>query len=135
VVRRTDEIRAAIRLADRPTRNCADFFAATCGMRRALATRRSSHSPEGAMNENSNGTRGWKAVYTIIERKGLEKSLWLRIGTAFTNDDQSINVRLDALPINGQIQIREVSDAELERARQRRIEREGTTRFAAAGAM
>jgi hypothetical protein len=48
----------------------------------------------------------WKAVYTIVERaKG--RRIWLRIGTAFVNRDQSLNVRLDALPISGQLHIRE----------------------------
>src|SRR5258708_39672456 len=51
--------------------------------------------------------RTWKAVYTIVERPGLEKKLWIRIGTAFINRDQSINVRLDATPTNGQLQIRD----------------------------
>jgi hypothetical protein len=51
--------------------------------------------------------RTWKAVYTIVERPGLEKKLWIRIGTAFINRDQSINVRLDATPTNGQMQIRD----------------------------
>jgi hypothetical protein len=70
-------------------------------------------------------SRGWKPVYTIIERQGLEKKLWLRIGTAFTNQDQSINVKLDAVPVNGQLQIREPDEEDLERARQRRAERAG----------
>ncbi len=67
--------------------------------------------------------RGWKPVYTIVERQGLDKKLWLRIGTAFTNHDQSINIRLDAVPVNGQLQIREPDEEDLERARQRRAER------------
>ena len=47
----------------------------------------------------------WKAVYTIVERNGRKH--WLRIGIAFTNRDLSLNVRLDAMPVNGQLQIRE----------------------------
>jgi hypothetical protein len=47
----------------------------------------------------------WKAVYTIVERNG--KSFWIRIGTAFVNRDQSLTVRLDAQPCNGQLHIRE----------------------------
>jgi len=48
----------------------------------------------------------WKAVYTIADR-GNGRKHWLRIGTAFPNRDQSWNVRLDAIPVNGQLHIRE----------------------------
>ncbi len=51
--------------------------------------------------------RTWKAVYTIVERTGMDKKLWIRIGTAFVNRDQSLNVRLDASPTNGQLHIRD----------------------------
>lgn len=50
---------------------------------------------------------GWKAVYTIVDRNGSDKKFWIRIGTAFVNHDQSLNVRLDATPTNGQLHIRE----------------------------
>ena len=50
--------------------------------------------------------RTWKAVYTIVER-GPEKKYWVRIGTAFPNRDQSLNVKLDATPVNGQLHIRD----------------------------
>lgn len=46
-----------------------------------------------------------KIVYTVTE-KG-EKSFWTRIGVAFTNRDGSITARLDAVPVNGVLQIRE----------------------------
>jgi hypothetical protein len=49
----------------------------------------------------------WKAVYTIIERGGEKRSLWLRIGTARVNKDLSLNVKLDAMPTNGMIHIRD----------------------------
>ena len=49
----------------------------------------------------------WKAVYTIIERTGDKRSLWLRIGTAWLNKDASLNVKLDAMPTNGMIHIRD----------------------------
>lgn len=48
----------------------------------------------------------YKAVYTIIER-GQGRAYWLRIGVAFVNRDGSFNVRLDALPVNGQLHIRD----------------------------
>jgi len=48
-----------------------------------------------------------KAVYTIVERKGSDRKLWIRIGTAFTNKDGSLNLRMDALPVNGELHIRD----------------------------
>ena len=53
------------------------------------------------------GSGTWKAVYTIIDR-GRGRRVWLRIGVAFVNRDQSLNVRLDAVPVNGQLHIRDV---------------------------
>jgi hypothetical protein len=47
----------------------------------------------------------WKAVYAVIER-GPRKH-WLRVGMAFVNRDGSLNVRLDAMPLSGQLQIRD----------------------------
>jgi hypothetical protein len=46
-----------------------------------------------------------KIVYVITERSG--KSYWNRIGVAFVNKDGSINVRLEAAPISGEMQIRD----------------------------
>lgn len=46
-----------------------------------------------------------KVAYVITERG--DKSYWQRIGVAFTNRDGSINVRLDALPMSGQLHIRD----------------------------
>lgn len=54
-----------------------------------------------------NAARSWKAVYTIVERPGAEKKFWIRVGTAFVNRDQSLTVRLDASPTNGQLHIRD----------------------------
>ena len=47
-----------------------------------------------------------KYVYTIIERDGLEKNQWIKLGVAFVNKDQSLNLCLDALPVNGMLHIR-----------------------------
>ena len=52
--------------------------------------------------------RKWKAVYTIVDRQDQsEKKWWVRIGTAFINRDQSMNVHLDAVPTNGSLHIRD----------------------------
>ena len=46
-----------------------------------------------------------KIVYVITRRN--DKSYWNRIGIAFVNSDGSINVRLEALPVSGEMQIRD----------------------------
>ena len=46
-----------------------------------------------------------RVVYTIVERRN--KKFWLRIGACFRNHDGSENVVLDAMPTNGQLQIRD----------------------------
>jgi hypothetical protein len=47
-------------------------------------------------------------VYTIIESANDEyDDYWCRIGTAFENKDGSLNVKLNALPVNGSLHIRE----------------------------
>ena len=52
-----------------------------------------------------------KEVFTIEERKGKEgkeaKNIWTRVGSAFDNKDGSLNVYLNALPVNGKLQIRD----------------------------
>ena len=48
-----------------------------------------------------------KIVYAVIERSGRKH--WLRIGIAFVNRDGSLNVRLDAVPLTGQLHIRDDS--------------------------
>ena len=46
-----------------------------------------------------------KIVYVITERNG--KSYWNRVGVAFVNHDGSLNVKLEAIPVNGEIHIRD----------------------------
>jgi len=48
-----------------------------------------------------------KHVFTMLEKEGEEKTRWVKIGVGFVNKDNSINVYLDALPINGKINIRD----------------------------
>jgi hypothetical protein len=55
--------------------------------------------------------RNWKAVYTVVDRAGTEKKFWIRVGTAFVNRDESLTVKLDSLPVNGQLQIRDADPA------------------------
>lgn len=50
-------------------------------------------------------SKPYKVVYTVITRG--EHRHWLRLGLAWPNADGSLTVRLDALPINGTLQIRD----------------------------
>jgi len=46
-------------------------------------------------------------VYTIREpKKDGEKSYWIKLGVAFKNRDESLNVILDGYPANGKLHIR-----------------------------
>lgn len=47
-----------------------------------------------------------KTVFTVVER-GPGKSFWTRIGVGFVNRDGSLNLHLDAVPINGKLQVRD----------------------------
>jgi hypothetical protein len=46
-----------------------------------------------------------KMAYVITERGG--RSFWNKIGVAFLNADGSINVKLDSVPVSGELQIRD----------------------------
>jgi hypothetical protein len=50
-----------------------------------------------------------KDVFAVPEREenSSEKGRWTKVGIAFVNRDASINVILDAVPLNGRIQIRD----------------------------
>ncbi len=44
-------------------------------------------------------------VFTIIERDNV-RPFWVRVGVAFRNKDGSLNLYLDALPVNGRLNVR-----------------------------
>lgn len=46
-----------------------------------------------------------KIVYVITERNN--RSFWNRVGVAFVNSDGSLNVKLEAVPVSGEMQIRD----------------------------
>lgn len=46
-----------------------------------------------------------KIVYVISDRNG--RKYWNRIGVAFINADGSTNVKLEAIPVSGEMQIRD----------------------------
>ncbi|NNE17974.1 MAG: hypothetical protein HKN10_05790 [Myxococcales bacterium] len=64
-----------------------------------------------------------KIAYTVVERNKDGRKFWVRVGAAFVNRDGSLNVRLDAMPVNGELQIRDYQPREA---------REGTSRDQAA---
>ena len=58
-----------------------------------------------ATNDKKNDDNKMKVVYTITERG--DRSFWTRIGVAYVNRDGSISIKLDALPVNGCMQVRD----------------------------
>ncbi len=46
-----------------------------------------------------------KIAYVVTQR-GTNK-YWTRVGVAFVNRDGSFNVKLDAVPVNGEIHVRD----------------------------
>jgi hypothetical protein len=59
-------------------------------------------------NSNSPATRSpAKHVYTVIDREGGGRSFWTRIGAGWINRDGSLTLKLDALPVNGTLQVRD----------------------------
>ncbi len=55
-----------------------------------------------------------KMVYTVVNR-GEGKSFWTRVGIGFVNQDGSWNLKLDAIPTNGTLQVREWEARDAER--------------------
>ena len=56
------------------------------------------------------GTVMMKDVFTLPDRDGNPsevKERWTRVGIAFVNRDNSLNVILDAFPTNGRLHIRD----------------------------
>ena len=52
----------------------------------------------------------WKkpwVAYHITSRPGMNGRVWSRIGTAWLNRDGSISLALEAIPIDGKVNIRE----------------------------
>ena len=48
-----------------------------------------------------------KIAYTVVQRESDGREFWVRVGAAFVNRDGSLSVRLDAMPVNGKLQIRD----------------------------
>jgi hypothetical protein len=57
--------------------------------------------------------RSFKVLSPIEKHNGGQ--FWMRVGSAYINKDDSINVYLDALPKNFQLQLRELTEEDLQR--------------------
>ena len=53
-----------------------------------------------------------KIAYTVVEREKDGRQFWVRVGVAFVNRDGSLTVRLDAVPVNGRLHIRDYQPRE-----------------------
>jgi hypothetical protein len=67
-------------------------------------------------NINTNSGSGAKhlSVFTVTEYEDKNgqgtKSSWTKVGMAWQNRDGSLNLKLDALPTNGKLHIREATE-------------------------
>lgn len=52
-------------------------------------------------------------VYSIRKRPGADRSFWMKVGVGFMNADGSINLYLDATPLDGKLQLREWKEEEI----------------------
>ena len=53
-------------------------------------------------------------VLTAIEKRD-GGTFWMRVGSGFTNRDNSVNIYLDVIPKNFQLQLRELDEEDLRR--------------------
>ncbi|MEM7083781.1 MAG: hypothetical protein AAF465_13705 [Pseudomonadota bacterium] len=53
-------------------------------------------------------------AYTIVETGEDKKDFWQRVGSAWENQDGSINIVLNAFPVNGKLHIRAPKQDEAE---------------------
>jgi protein associated with RNAse G/E len=63
-----------------------------------------------------NGKKMFKVI-TPIEKDG-KNLYWMRLGSAYTNKDESINVYLDAIPVNQKewkLQLREMDEEDFKK--------------------
>lgn len=55
--------------------------------------------------------KNMKTVYTVT-KDTTGKSHWVKLGVGFTNRDGSLTLRLDGVPINGELQVRDYQTPE-----------------------
>jgi hypothetical protein len=95
-----------------PTREFATKLAARASQPPSAAhaiggVRHGDHMEE---QKSTQGTREMKSIWTMVERGDQGKSFWTRVGAGFVNRDGSITIKLDAIPVNGTLQVREWQD-------------------------
>lgn len=61
-------------------------------------------------------TKKMYKVISPVQGKNGDTVYWMRIGSAFENKDDSLNVYLDAFPKNFQLQIREITEEDRRRS-------------------
>ena len=59
-------------------------------------------------------------VLTAIEKRD-GGTFWMRVGSGFTNRDNSVNIYLDVIPKNFQLQLRELDEEDLRRRDPQRL--------------
>ncbi|MFI4978305.1 MAG: hypothetical protein ACHQC8_06515 [Solirubrobacterales bacterium] len=52
-----------------------------------------------------------KDVFTVIDKGEGKKAYWCKVGSAWENQDGSWNILLDALPVNGKLNMRDPYEA------------------------
>ena len=80
-------------------------------------------SSSAALGPSAGPRKMFKVLCPIDKKEGNGSTHWIRVGTAFVNRDQSINVFLDVLPQNGRLQVREFDEDELRERDTRRRDR------------
>jgi hypothetical protein len=75
------------------------------GTRLALLGDGARKHARGRSGERNMDQSKMKIAYVVTQR-GTNK-YWTRIGAAFVNRDGSINVKLEAVPVNGEIHVRD----------------------------
>jgi hypothetical protein len=61
----------------------------------------------------------FKVLSAIEKRDG--GTFWMRVGSGFTNRDNSVNIYLDVIPKNFQLQLRELDEEDLRRRDPQRV--------------
>ncbi len=60
----------------------------------------------------------FKVLGVIPKHNNPKESYWVRMGSAFVNRDNSINIYLDACPSSFQLQLRELDEEDLRKRTQ-----------------
>lgn len=62
-----------------------------------------------------------RSIYTIVKYgdPDRQQARWTRVGIGFVNRDGSITIKLDSLPVNGELQVRDFQRKERDEGRRR----------------